>query len=222
LFVLEKILGRKQPVSAPAHRGSAVEDGITVGLLDPKAAIELCVSEGLAKYDRVSALSCDSRREEYRATVPGMIAEGLQELRPYGVPTGTQNWVEWHPEGLRYPIVGKFDFSFEHHGIVVDLKTTEKLPSRIKTTHARQVALYCQGNQEGRLSYLTPKRRATYLLEDPAAHLAALYRIAQACERWLALSDDPQFFVGITGLNADAYFFNDPAARTAAFEAWGY
>jgi hypothetical protein len=222
LFVLEKLLGQKQPVGAPAHRGVGVEDGITIGLLDPSASIEVCVAKGLESYDRVSALSRDSRREEYRKTIPGMVAEGLQELRPYGIPSGLQNWIEWHPEGLRYPIVGRFDFAFEQHGIVVDLKTTEKLPSKIKTPHARQVALYCQGNQEGRLSYLTPRKRATYLLEEPAAHRAALYHIALACERWLALSDDPQFFVDITPLNADAYFFSDPAARTAAFETWGY
>jgi hypothetical protein len=35
MSVLERILGHHQPVGAPAHRGTAVEDGVTVGLLDP-------------------------------------------------------------------------------------------------------------------------------------------------------------------------------------------
>ena len=32
MWVLEKILGIKQPVGVPAHRGVAVEDGVVVGL----------------------------------------------------------------------------------------------------------------------------------------------------------------------------------------------
>ena len=36
MWVLEKVLGEKQPVGVPAHRGAAVEDGVTFGLLNPK------------------------------------------------------------------------------------------------------------------------------------------------------------------------------------------
>jgi hypothetical protein len=41
MFVLEKVLGRRPPVSAPAHRGTVVEAGVTVGLLNPEAAAEV-------------------------------------------------------------------------------------------------------------------------------------------------------------------------------------
>ena len=33
MWVAEKLLGLRQPVGAPAHRGVAVEDGVTHGLL---------------------------------------------------------------------------------------------------------------------------------------------------------------------------------------------
>ena len=33
MWVAEKLLGLKQPVGAPAHRGVAVEDGVTHGLV---------------------------------------------------------------------------------------------------------------------------------------------------------------------------------------------
>ena len=64
MFVLEKVLGRRQPVGSPAHRGTAVEEGITLGLMDPSASVTSCIQAALAKYDAITALSSDKRREE--------------------------------------------------------------------------------------------------------------------------------------------------------------
>src|SRR5258708_850258 len=126
MFVLERVLGRRQPVGSPAHRGTAVEDGVTAGLLDPALPLDECAAVALKKYDAITALSGDRRREEYRETIPGMVTSALAELRPYGVPSHTQGFIEWKPEGLRYPIVGYYDYHWQQHNITTDLKTTEK------------------------------------------------------------------------------------------------
>lgn len=125
MFVLERVLGIRQPVGAPVHRGTAVEHGVTIGLMDPKATIDLCIESATQKFDTISALSGDPRRDDYRAAIPAMVESALKELRPYGIPSGTQGFVEWRPEGLKLPIVGYYDFEWAEHGIVVDLKTTE-------------------------------------------------------------------------------------------------
>src|SRR6476620_6325133 len=39
MWVAEKLLGLRQPVGAPAHRGVAVEDGVTHGLINPDASL---------------------------------------------------------------------------------------------------------------------------------------------------------------------------------------
>ncbi len=223
-FVLEKILKRRQPMGAPAFRGSAVEDGITAGLFDPEKPIKDCSAIAEKKYDTLTALCTDARCEDYKKTIPAMVQSGLAELRPYGIPTATQGFIEWRPEGLNAPIVGYFDYRWEQHGILVDLKTTEKLPSSIKVPHARQVALYATGtgdNIDARLTYCTPKKRATYRLENVRQHLAALHQIALRCERFLALSDDPQFFVGITAPDYESFYWGGPA-RQIGFEVWGF
>ena len=223
MFVLEKVLGRRQPVGSPAHRGTAVEDGVTVGLLNPDASIEACTDAAFKTYDRITALSGDKRRAEYRATIPDMVKSALEELRPYGIPTHTQQFVSWKPEGLAYPIVGYLDYRWEQHGILVDLKTTEKLPSSIKIPHARQVALYATmtgDNVDARLTYCTPKKRATYQLENTRDHLSALHQIALRCEAFLALSEDPEFFKSITIPDLDSFYWGGPA-RQLAFEHWG-
>lgn len=224
MFVLERILGRRQPVGAPAHRGTAVEDGVTVGLMNPDATLESCVDVALKKYDTITALSGDKRREDFRLTIPDMVKSALEELRPYGIPSHCQQFVEWKPEGLRYPIVGYLDYRWEQHGIVVDLKTTEKLPSSIKIPHARQVALYATAtgdNVDARLTYTTPKKRATYQLENVREHLNALHQIALRCEAFLGLSDDPSFFTKITAPDFESFYWGGPA-RQIGFETWGF
>lgn len=222
MFVLEKILGRRQPVGAPAYRGIAVEDGVTVGLLNPDATLESCFEVALKKYDMLTALSSDKRRADFRETIPGMVASAIEELRPYGVPSHTQGFVEWRPDGLKYPIVGYYDFHWEQHNITVDLKTTEKLPSQIKVPHARQIALYVRSNNaDARASYITPKKRATYRVENIDAHRTALHQIAMRVERFLSLSDDPEFFLSITAPDYESFYWNGPA-RQIGFEKWGF
>jgi hypothetical protein len=197
MFVLEN-LGRRQPVGSPAHRGTAVEDGVTAGLMDPAKSLEDCSAVALKKYDsdhrpvrRQAARGIprdDSRHGEIGA------GRAAPLWRPDAHPAIRENGSR---TGLAYPIVGYLDYRWEQHGILVDLKTTEKLPSSIKIPHARQVALYATmtgDNVDARLTYCTPKKRATYQLENTRDHLTALHQIALRCEAFLALSDDPAVF----------------------------
>jgi hypothetical protein len=110
MWVVEKVLGLRQPVGAPAHRGVAVENGVTHGLMNPDAAMSEWVKVAMVTYDTLMALSPDARREKYRETIDDMVRLALDELRPYGPPSRTQGLVEWKPEGLRLPIIGFFDF----------------------------------------------------------------------------------------------------------------
>ena len=222
MWVLEKLIGMKQPVGLRAHRGVAVEDGVTLGLLNPDAPLEACVDIALTKFDTLSAMSTDNYREKYRATLPDMIAQALVELRPYGVPSQTQGYTTWHPEGLKLPIVGYFDYHWQDHNITTDLKTTEKMPSSVKVSHARQVALYVRSNNaDARVTYVTPKKCQTYTIESIDEHRKALFQIALRIEKFLALSDDVEFFKSITVPDLDNYHWTNPAARQLAFEHFG-
>jgi hypothetical protein len=222
MFVLERVLGHKQPVGAPAHRGTAVEEGVTVGLMDPAASLEACIAAAQTKFDTVSALSGDPRRADYRETIPAMVEMALKELRPYGIPSGCQGFVEWKPEGLKLPIVGYYDYHWSDHNITVDLKTTERLPSAVKVSHARQISLYVTSNNaDARACYTTPKKSTTYRIENIDAHRAALHQLALRVENFLAQSDDPQFFVSVTAPDIESFYWTAPAARQLAFEHWG-
>lgn len=183
------------------------------------------VVEALKVYDRLTALSGDPRREAHRADIDGMVRSALAEFRPYGKPTSAQGKIVWQPDELQVPILGYYDFAWEDHGILLDLKTTDKIPSSIKVNHARQVALYAGGisdNVDARLGYVSPRKRAVYRLENAREHRSALLRIALTVERFLALSDDPQFFVSITAPDFDSFWWSAPSARQAGFDTWFY
>ena len=214
-------MGEFQTVGVPAHRGVAVEDGVTQGLMDPRASLKSCVATAEQKYDTITGLSPDPRKRIYRDTIPVMVEQALSELRKYGVPSETQGWVEWQPNDLKMPIVGRFDYFWKDHGIVADLKTTEKMPQQIKIPHARQVALYSgSDNMRAHLIYVTPKKIAAYKLENAGRHRQALANIARNVENFLALSDDPKFFLKITVPDLDSFYWNNPIMRALAYKYW--
>lgn len=220
MWVLEKVIGVRQSVGAPAHRGTGVEEGVTLGLMNLDAPMQACVDAALKKYDTVSALSGDTRRQDYRDTIPDMVERALKELRPYGIPSKTQGFVEWKPDGLELPIVGYFDYEWADHGVIVDLKTTEKLPSQNKIPHARQVALYAASdNMDGRLTYVTPKKVATYRVENIREHRNALHQIALSVEAMLSIGD-PQQIKRLVMPDLESFYWGGPN-RQLAFDHFG-
>jgi hypothetical protein len=223
MFVLEKCLKKRSPVGAAAYRGTAVEAGIAEGLINGSDDAT-CMKLAQAEFDKLTALSGDSRREKEAGAIGDMVKMGLAELRPYGQPTSTQGKIEYHIEGLMVPMIGFYDFEWANHGILTDLKTTHALPSKISTSHARQVALYvaARGNNlDARLTYVTSKKSATYHLENVAQHVLALEKIALTIQRFLSISDDPLELASIVVPEVDSFYFADPMARKAAFDVWG-
>lgn len=222
MFVLEKIMGRRQQGGAPMFRGIAVEDGVTHGLLNLEAPMQDCIDVAMAVWDTKTALNTDARNDEFRSSIPNMVKLALTELRPYGKPDQCQAEHTWHPEGLKYPIFGKSDYHWSEHNITVDLKTTGAMPSKIKEPHARQAAFYCTSNNAaGRITYCTPKKVTTYSVDNIDAHRAAYVKIARKCEAFMAQSDDPDFFVSITAPDTDSFYWSGPM-RHVAYEVWGF
>jgi hypothetical protein len=222
MWVLERIMKIPQSVGVPAHRGTAVESGVTHGLLDLRAPMQDCIDIAMTRYDMLTAMTPDPRRQKYRDTIPDMVRSALKELRSYGKPSTVQGFVQWRPEGLGKPIIGYFDFEWAKHGILGDLKTTERMPSEIKRSHARQVALYATSdNIDARLIYVTPRKLEAYKLENIREHRQALLNIAMRVEKLLALSDEPEYFLSITVPDLESFYWNNPAARQLAFEHWG-
>jgi len=224
LFVMEKIMGVRGNVGCAAHRGTASEHGVSMGLMDLSASLEACQEAALKEFDRLTALSGDPNREKERAAVPGIVEQGLIELRPYGVPTHTQEKIEWQHPDLPLPFVGYIDFKWSDHNIIVDMKSQLRLSSEISESHAAQVSLYCKAQgepYEGRVAYITNKKAATYQVENMDQHVDRLVRIATKIEAFLSLFQTEEEMIRVLIPSTDLFYYNDPTTRQKAFEIFG-
>jgi hypothetical protein len=233
LWVMERLLGRRSPISANAARGRAAEQGIHLGLLDPSLAISYCVVAALREFDREMALSQDPRREAERDKIAGYVEQGILALRPYGVPTGYQEKVSVTLDDVPVPVIGFIDWRYDQHGMVVDLKTSERLPSSISETHGRQGAIYARAhdNYAMRFAYVKPvpgkkdgRAAAVYEMsgEDVARHLGAFTEIALRLGRFLALSGDADELAGLLVPNYDAFYWNNATTRANGAAVFGF
>ena len=233
LWIMERLLGRKAPPGVPAARGKAVEHGVHLGLSNPRLSIEQCIEGAEREFVRHTALSADPRREDERKKIAGWVRGALAELRQYGTPDGFQEKVEVRLDDVPVPIVGYIDWRFSDHGLIVDLKTTERFPSAIGDAHGRQGAVYASahGNFGMRFAYAKPapgktdKRQVTvYEMsgDDVRRHLAALRAIALSLGRFLSVSSNPQELAGLLVPDFDSFYWSDPTARTAGRDVFGF
>ncbi|WP_270933834.1 hypothetical protein [Falsiroseomonas oryzae] len=228
LWVVEKLLRRRASPGCAAHRGTAVQHGVSLGLFDPELGVVDCRAAALAEYDRLTALSADPNRAKEREAVPGLVETALAELRQYGPPTPPpegqrQHRVEAALPDVPVPVVGYQDFVWDAHGIVLDLKTQLRLAGEISPAHARQGAVYVAGtNRQMRFCYATPKKVAVYALEDPRTPLLTLRHVALRLERFLHLSRDPQELVGLLCPDFESFWWSAPEARALGRDVYGF
>lgn len=233
IWVMERLLGYRSAPSALMARGKAVEDGIHEGLIDPSLPAADCIARALATYDREMTLNPDERRASEREAIPGYVEHGLAELRQYGVPSAYQERIEILLDDVPVKLIGFIDWRFDAHGLVVDLKTSERLPSSISLAHARQGAIYARahGNYGMRFAYVKPSAakkdgRVVVVYELDRAEIdrqiAALRQIALRLERFLSLSADARELCGLIVPDYERYHWNNPATRARGAEVFGF
>jgi hypothetical protein len=233
VWLMERLLGHRSPPSASMARGRAVEDGVHAGLMDAALPAEACVKRALATYDREMTLNPDERRDSERTLIPGYVEHGVGELRQYGVPSAYQDRCELRLDDVPVPLIGFIDWRFDEHGLIVDLKTSERLPSAISLSHARQGAIYARahGNYGMRFAYAKPtagkkdgRAVVVYELEltEIDRQIAALREIALRLERFLALSTDARELCGLIVPDYERFHWTNPVTRARGAEVFGF
>lgn len=233
LWVLEKLIGFRGQMGASAHRGTATEVGVSVGLFDHSASLEACVAAAMPVFDKLTALSGDPKRDAERAVIPGMIKQGLA-LREHGVPftpneegrfgSAPQHKVSVTLEGVPVPVIGYLDWLYAEE--VLDLKSTLRVPSSMSETHLRQASIYKTAHMDKRVRfmYVSDKKYEKHTLtrEQYDVAMRELTMASQRLGRFLALSDDPHELAAIVPHSSESFYFNDPATKAKAVEVFGY
>ncbi len=233
LWVMERLLGRRSPGNAMMARGKAVEEGVHAGLIDPLKTPKDCAALALSAYDKEMALIPDEKRESERAQIPGYVDHALVELRQYGAPTAYQDRVEYRLDDVPVPVIGFIDWRFDQHGLIVDLKTSERLPAAISAAHARQGAIYARahGNYGMRFAYVKPTAskkdgRAVCVYELSRSEIdqqvTALREIALRLERFLGLSCDPHELSSLLVPDYESFYWSNPTTRANGATVFGF
>lgn len=225
LWVIERLLKKPTPPGASMPRGNAAEDGIVAGLENPSKDVEECVELAMAKYRALTALLTDPNIDDEGKMIPPMVRSGIATLRPYGVPSHTQGRVEKSFDGLTVPVMGYFDLLWEQHGRLIDIKTTSKMPSQIKTAHAEQTAFYTScisENIQTGVAYFTKLKSQVYTLENVRAHTNAIHRRALSIQKFLSQSTDPYELAQMVTPNYDHFYWRSPVAKRNGFEVYGF
>ena len=222
-WVMARLLHFRAPMSAAAARGTAVEWGVHQGLMRADLPVADCIAAAEAAFDREMALNPDHRRHAERSNIPGYVSNALSELRPYGMPTAAQGRVQVWLDDVPVPLEGCLDWRFDEHGLIVDLKTTERLPSAISDTHGRQGAVYAKAhsNYGMRFAYVKPiagnkDGRSVVVYEmsadDVRRHLTALRQIALRLGR----------LAGLLVPDFEHFWWSHPIARSHGRNVYGF
>jgi len=164
--------------------------------------------------------------EKERSGIEPMATLAIEALKPYGKPkvmlTGQQKVsVNCAGDGWKLPVIGFLDIEYPDQGLVIDLKTTLRMPSKMSAGHIRQRCVYarCKGNSVVQFLYVTPKKVA--LLEDGNVdeELAKIKAILNRTERFLT-AGDRDFLASIVPVNPNTFYWRDAGGiRSELFDA---
>jgi hypothetical protein len=162
-------------MGAAAMRGICTEDAVAntlTGKLHKAGALD----QALEKFDSMFFMA-DEKITKERAMIEPCMELTLQELEHYGKPEFPEEGqikvsitaTDRNDDGeviWSVPVIGYLDFVFPDHGVVIDLKTTGRIPSKMSPEHQLQRAIYqkARGNQVVKFLYVSSKK--TNMLED--------------------------------------------------------
>lgn len=197
-WVAEKCFGYRGPPGAAMARGSAIESGVVAILMGD--SIEDGTAKALAEFDKQAMFSgilgdCDKER----ATIAPSIEIAIDALAPYGKPRFTDegrqqkisiNCRFGEAEHQTVLVIGYLDLVYPEKNLIIDLKTTGKMPSEMSFDHQVQRAIYMRSTgMDCKFLYVTPKKYEFREDGNVDELLSQIKVMVARLERFLSLGD---------------------------------
>jgi hypothetical protein len=226
MWVAQYLFNKRGVFSPAAKAGVIVEDAV-VNVIARGFTRDDAVNAAIAEYNKFTALGCSDADRKRGEGIAGMIDNALEALAPYGEPefesdltSGLkQKKIELtcNGDGWQLPIIGYIDFHFPAHGLVIDLKSTMRMPSEMSDSHHRQACIYQKafGNQAVKFLYVTPKKSEVFDCGDVSGRLAEIKGVLNRQEKSLALGD-AEVLRSVVPVNKGS-FYNDDAITSELF-----
>jgi hypothetical protein len=181
VWVMQYLHGLRTPMGAAAWRGICTEDAVVQILMGDHETAS--IDRALAKFDKRFPIG-DEKTSAERARIKPMTQLAIEELIEFGKPEFPEveegdNLQEKisitaKGDGWSIPVIGYLDLVFPQHGVVIDLKTTGRIPSTMSAEHQLQRAIYAKakGNMDVRFLYVSEKKTSMLADGDPTELLA--------------------------------------------------
>lgn len=222
VWVAKYLCGMKQSFGAAPRRGQCVEDAVVAALQGKPVSEALRIAT--EKFDLTFPHGVDNMDKEREVIAP-MTEQALAVLREYGEPEFMgegQDKVEIRADmgAWSMPIIGFLDLVFPKHGLIIDLKTTNRMPSEMSAEHKLQRSIYAKarGNHAVKFLYVSAKKTAlledgdpTQCLKEAKTQIYRLARFLNVCDKDTALQIVPH--------NPTSFYWNGSAPQR--FEYFG-
>ena len=224
VWVAQYLFGMRGPMGAAAMRGICTEDAV-VAHLTGKSDCEAALKAALDKFDKTFPIA-DEKTTKERAMIEPCMTLALEALADYGTPEFPEEGQEKisitaKTDDYEIPVIGFLDLVFPQHGLVIDLKTTGRMPSTMSLEHQLQRAIYqkARGNQIVKFLYVTPKK--TSLLEDgdPTELLGRAKKQISRLEKFLR-AGSKEDIAEVIPVNPNTFYWN--GAETIREELYGF
>tara|TARA_R110001583_G_scaffold4244_5_gene24837 strand:- start:91 stop:969 length:879 start_codon:yes stop_codon:yes gene_type:complete len=243
LYFVQYHMGVYGPTNLAMIAGNVSERAVEYGIKNPEASMEKCRDVAVKGWqeetrqnpfnDKKKNLGTQEKQQaklddvigygSVRKSYPGMVASAITELRKYGIPDDAQVKIETYLDGIPIPIIGFKDFSYDEHGIDIDLKTTGRMPVDMSADHQLQGAIYrkASGNRAQRFCYTTKSEAKVLELEADAANRAIgrATMIAHTIFRLLSISEDIEEIYGLMIPDYSNFRWSEPT-RAKAEQVW--
>lgn len=152
--------------SASMDRGNICEEALVSVLLEEET-LDNAIVKAMNKFNAMDHEDLEDHNKQAVA-IPDMVKLAYETLKDYGKPEFSKNReqqkieYELHDElnGWSAPMIGYLDLVYPEQGLIIDLKTTFRMPSVMSWSHQLQRVAYQQGksNYDVRFLYVTPKK----------------------------------------------------------------
>lgn len=166
MFICRYGFGKSGSGSVAMQRGIIVEDAV-VKILTKEMKLNEGILYAIDEFNKKYFVNDEEVAKEYKNLEP-MIRLSCEALEDYGVPVFPENSKQEkiqfnmvdNVNNWEVPFIGYLDLVFPEKGVIVDLKTTTRIPSTQSFDHKLQRAIYAKakGNQKVEFLYVTPSR----------------------------------------------------------------
>lgn len=226
VWVMSYIHGIRTPAGPAAWRGICAEDAV-VAILSGEAETA-ALDKALDKFDKRYMIGDDDTMRE-RSRITPMVQIAVEELKQYGAPD-VPEVEEGQPQqekisitakgdGWSIPVIGYLDMVFSKHGLIVDLKSTGRIPTQMSPEHQLQRAIYAKakgGNMAVKFLYVSEKKSAMLEDGDPNELLARAKVQITRMEAFLRKVDKDEA-KAIVPVNASSFYWKGNEALRQEF-----